>query len=80
MWLLPVSLVAGNKLHSSGNLEAERLTSDPPTSRYRSKDKLKHYRADTRPSAFTRVSYTVWLPFFPFKGKGNKHLRYRGMC
>lgn len=62
--LLPVSLAAGNKLHSLGNLEAERLTSYPPASRYCSTGKLKHYRADTRPSAFTR--YHTWRGFHSF--------------
>jgi len=46
MILLPVFLVAGNKLHSLGNLEAERLTSYPPASRYSSKEKLKQLWAD----------------------------------
>lgn len=46
MILLPVFLVAGNKLHSLGNLEAERLTSYPPASRYSSTEKLKQLWAD----------------------------------
>ena len=54
MWLLSVFLVADDKLHSSGNLEAGRPTSDPPASRYCSTGKLKQLWADNCSSAFTR--------------------------
>ena len=64
MILLPVILVAGNKLHSLGNLEAVRLTSYPPASRYSSTEQLKHLWADAIVLVHSLDINTVWLPSF----------------